>query len=70
MRHMAVVEQDPTSVGASVPDLPVWAAVGESEEEALALLRDAIEMHLKALCEQGLPVPVPTLSSVPPDVAA
>ena len=70
MRYMAVVEHGPTSVGAYVPDLPGCAAVGESEEEALALLRNAIEMHLEALREQGLPAPVPTSSGVFLDIAA
>jgi biotin operon repressor len=33
--------------------------VGDTEEEALRLVREAIALHLEALKEQGLPVPEP-----------
>ncbi len=70
MRYMVVVEHGTTSVGAYVPDLPGCVAVGETEEEALELIRDAIEMHLDALHEQGLQTPEPSSSSTFVDVAA
>ncbi|HRG16221.1 MAG TPA: type II toxin-antitoxin system HicB family antitoxin [Pseudomonadota bacterium] len=70
MRYMVVVEHGPTSVGAYVPDLPGCAAVGESEAEALELIREAIEMHLDALQAQGERVPEPASSSTFIDVAA
>jgi predicted RNase H-like HicB family nuclease len=40
-----------------VPDLPGCVAAGETREEALALIRDAIEFHLEGLKESGQPVP-------------
>jgi predicted RNase H-like HicB family nuclease len=67
---MVVVEHGPTSVGAYVPDLPGCAAVGESEAEALDLIREAIELHLEALQAQGQQPPVPSSSSVFVEVAA
>jgi predicted RNase H-like HicB family nuclease len=70
MRYMVVVEHGPTSVGAYVPDLPGCVAIGESESEALELVREAIEWHLEALHEQGLQTPAPASSSVFVDVAA
>jgi predicted RNase H-like HicB family nuclease len=36
-----------------VPDIPGCVAVGESREEVLALIAEAIEMHLEDLQEQG-----------------
>jgi predicted RNase H-like HicB family nuclease len=54
MKYMVVLEQGPTSIGAYVPDLPGCVAAAESEEEALSLIREAIEFHLEALHAQGL----------------
>ena len=61
MRYMVVIERGETSWGAHVPDLPGWVAVGETREEVLQLIREAIELHIDGLKEDGLPVP--TLSS-------
>ena len=70
MRYMVVVEHGPTSVGAYVPDLPGCVAVGESESEALELIREAIELHLEALQEQGQHPPAPSSSITFIEVAA
>jgi len=59
MSYLVVIERGDTSLGAYVPDLPGCAAVGETEEEALRLVREAMELHLQALKEQGLPLPQP-----------
>jgi predicted RNase H-like HicB family nuclease len=63
MRYLVVVEEGPTSFGAYVPDLPGCIAAGESKEEVLSLIREAIELHLEGLKEQGQPVPVPSSTS-------
>ena len=60
MRYMVVVERGETSWGAHVPDLPGCVAVGESREEVLKLIREAIEFHIDGLKQDGLPVPVPS----------
>lgn len=59
MSYLVVVERGETSVGAYAPDLPGCAAVAQTEEEALRLVRDAISLHLEALRQHGLPVPEP-----------
>jgi len=43
-----------------VPDLPRCVAVGESRPEVLRLIREAIELHITALREEGLPIPEPS----------
>ena len=48
------------SWGAHVPDLPGCVAVGESREEVLRLIREAIEFHIDGLRQDGLPVPTPS----------
>ena len=63
MRYMVVLEQGSTSFGAYVPDLPGCIAVGESQQEVLQLIQEAIEFHLEGLKIEGLAVPVPHSSS-------
>lgn len=59
MRYMVVIEEGPTSFGAYVPDLPGCIAVGESEQEALQLIQEAIEFHIEGLKEEGQHIPLP-----------
>jgi len=59
MSYLVIIERGEESFGAYVPDLPGCVAVGQTEEEALRLVREAIALHLEALQEQGLPVPEP-----------
>jgi predicted RNase H-like HicB family nuclease len=55
--YVIVVEEGDASFGAYVPDLPGCVAVGESRDEAIDLIREAIEMHLQSLRENGEAVP-------------
>ena len=70
MRYLVIVEKGPTSFGAYVPDLPGCIAAGESKEEVLALIHEAIEFHIEGLKEGGLPVPPPASYSELVDIAA
>jgi predicted RNase H-like HicB family nuclease len=70
MRYLVVVEKGQTSFGAYVPDLPGCIAVGESREEVLASIQEAIEFHLEGLKQDGQPIPAPASSSEVVDVAA
>jgi predicted RNase H-like HicB family nuclease len=45
-----------------VPDLPGCVAVGETREEVMQLIREAIEFHLEGLRQDGHPVPPPSSS--------
>ncbi|MBA2617019.1 MAG: type II toxin-antitoxin system HicB family antitoxin [Rubrobacter sp.] len=63
MRYVVVVEQGENGFGAYVPDLPGCVAVGETKEEALRLIGEAVELHLESLREDGLPIPGPSSSS-------
>ena len=59
MRYMVVVEEGPNSFGAYVPDLPGCVAVGESKQEVLQLIQEAIGLHLEGIKDQGASVPQP-----------
>jgi predicted RNase H-like HicB family nuclease len=62
MRYAVIVEEGESSFGAYVPDLPGCAAVGETKEEVLQLIQEAIEFHLEGLREDGQPIPEPSSS--------
>jgi predicted RNase H-like HicB family nuclease len=59
MEYIVILEQGETSFGAYVPDLPGCVAVGESRDEAMELIREAIDLHIESLRENGEPVPTP-----------
>lgn len=59
MRYAIVIEQGPESYGAYVPDLPGCVAAAKSRAEVIKLIREAIELHLEAMQEEGLPLPKP-----------
>ncbi len=59
MEYVVVIEQGKDSYGVYVPDLPGCVAVGDTQEEALSLIQEAIVLHLELLQEDGLPIPQP-----------
>lgn len=70
MRYLVILEPDEDSFGVYVPDLPGCVAVGDTREEALALIQEAIVLHLELLEEEGLPIPQPHSASEYVAVAA
>ena len=70
MRYAIVIEKGSTSYGAYVPDLPGCVAAAETRDEALQLIREAIEFHIEEMREEGLPVPEPSSSAEYVEVAA
>ena len=59
-KYAIVVERAKRNYAAYVPDLPGCVATGATVEEAEELLREAIEVHIAGLREDGLPVPAPS----------
>jgi predicted RNase H-like HicB family nuclease len=70
MRYAVVIEAGETGFGAYVPDLPGCVAAGETREEVVRLIQEAIEFHIEGLKEDGQPIPEPTSSIEFIDVAA
>ena len=70
MQYMVIIEQGETSFGASVPDLPGCIAVGETEQEVLELIQEAIEFHLEGLKDEGVNIPAPHCYSRLVEIAA
>lgn len=59
-KYAIVVERAKRNYAAYVPDLPGCVATGARIEEAEELLREAIELHIAGLRDDGLPVPAPS----------
>ena len=60
MRYAIVIEKAAANYSAYVPDLPGCIATGASIEEVETQIREAIEIHLDGLREDGAPIPVPS----------
>ena len=59
-RYAIVVEKAEANFAAYVPDLPGCVATGATVEETERRLREAIEIHVQGLNEDGIPVPEPS----------
>ena len=59
MKYLAIIEQGPTSFGAYLPDLPGCVAVGDTREEVLALITEAVQHHVELMAEHGETIPEP-----------
>ena len=70
MKYAVVIEKGPESFGAYAPDLPGCAVAGNSREEVVRLIQEAIELHLQSLREHGEEIPPPASSFEFVDVAA
>ena len=60
MRFAVIIEGLPGSYSAYVPDLPGCVAVGDTVDQTLKEMEEAIRFHLDGLQEDGLPIPQPT----------
>ena len=60
MRYAIVIERGPRNFSAYVPDLPGCIATGDTFDAVKELMRQAIELHLAGLKEDGLVVEEPT----------
>ncbi len=60
MRYAVIIEQAESNYSAYVPDLPGCITTGASIQEVEQNIREAIELHLEGLREDGLPIPIPS----------
>ena len=61
-RYGVVLEKGPVNYSGYVPDLPGCVATGPTPDETERLLREAIELHLEGMREDGTPIPEPSSS--------
>ncbi len=69
MRYAIVIEHGKSNLSAYVPDLPGCITTGQTIEEVVRNMRQAIELHLDGIREDGLPIPEPSSSVEYVDVA-
>ncbi|MGH8202064.1 MAG: type II toxin-antitoxin system HicB family antitoxin [Steroidobacteraceae bacterium] len=60
MRYAIVIENAGANYSAYVPDLPGCVATGATPEEVEASIREAIELHLEGMRQDGTPIRPPT----------
>jgi len=60
MRYAIVIEKADGNFSAYVPDLPGCVATGATVAEVESQIREAIELHLKGMREDGTPIPPPS----------
>jgi len=60
MKYMVIIEKGSKSWGAFVPDLPGCVAAGESRDEVMRLIKEAMEFHLEGLKAAGASIPQPS----------
>lgn len=70
MRYAVVIEKAGANYSAYVPDLPGCIATGSTVAETESLIREAIELHLSGMREDGTPIPPPSSQVEYVEVAA
>jgi predicted RNase H-like HicB family nuclease len=60
MKYAVIIEKGDSSYGAYVPDLPGCVAVGDTLAEVQGLIREAIQLHIDGMREDGEAIPEPT----------
>ncbi len=69
--YTVVLEQEEDGrYSVTVPDLPGCTSMGDTYDEAIANVRDAIRVHVDGLVADGLPVPEPRTRAAAVRVAA
>ena len=68
-KYTIIIEKGDRNYSAYCPDIPGVVAAGETEEETLELMKEAIEFHLDGLKEENLPIPKPTTHARSVEVA-
>lgn len=68
--YVVLIERSADGYGAWCPDLPGCVAVGDTVEETVSAMREAMVIHIDGLREDGQPVPAPaTVSATMVDAA-
>ena len=58
--YLVIYEKAKGNYSAYVPDLPGCIACGDSLAETEKLMKEAIDLYIEALREDGTPIPKPT----------
>lgn len=60
MRYTIIIEHGPNNFSAYAPDFPGCVAAANTEAETIALMKEALELHVEDMRERGEPIPQPS----------
>jgi predicted RNase H-like HicB family nuclease len=60
MRCTIIFEHERESFSAFAPDFPGCVAAADTEQETLALMKEALEMHIEDMRQRGEQIPQPS----------
>lgn len=60
MRYTIILERGPKNFSAYAPDFPGCVAAADTEEETIALMGEALAMHIEDMRERGERIPNPS----------
>jgi predicted RNase H-like HicB family nuclease len=61
MQYAMIIERGERNYSAYFPDLPGCIATGNTLDELKQRMREALELHLRGMREDGLSIPEPSL---------
>ncbi len=61
VEYTVIYEQGTTNWGAYIPDLPGCVSIGDTFLEVQENIKEAIELYLEVLQEDGQPIPKPSI---------
>ena len=70
MKYAVIIEKGASNYSAYVPDLAGCVTTGTTLEEIKTNIREAIELHLEGLVEDGDTVPEPTSVAIEVELPA
>jgi predicted RNase H-like HicB family nuclease len=59
-KYAVIIEKTATGYSSYVPDLPGCIATGKTRMQVEEFIYEGIQLHIEALLEDGLPIPLPT----------
>jgi predicted RNase H-like HicB family nuclease len=62
MRYTIILEHGTGNLSAYAPDFPGCVAAADTEQETLALMKEALEMHIEDMRQRGEQIPQPSMA--------
>lgn len=60
MRYTIIIERGGTNFSAYAPDFPGCVAAADTQDETVALMQEALTMHIEDMRQRGEPIPEPS----------
>jgi predicted RNase H-like HicB family nuclease len=60
MRYTIIIEHGPANFSAYAPDFPGCVAAADTEDATIALMKEALELHIEDMRQRGERLPEPS----------